>query len=195
MTNWLAIGVVVVGTLALAGPVFAEQDARAENRSGVLVKVGLDTPGTHDVEGGGLSGDTDVEGGGFIAGEIYATVHPRVELGVGGEVQFPRSQQDFTGDFGFIPIYGVARLFPVVGPVSLYATGRIGVNLFFGDDDYKGSGSLEGGGHLGAGAGLLVHQRVQVEALYSINTGVYEIGGTSFDITYSKVGISLGYLF
>lgn len=195
MTRRLSMVGLALGMLVLAGPVFAEQDARAEHRSGVLLKVGLDAPGTHEIEGGGLSGSTDVEGGAFIAGEIYATVHPRVELGVGGEVQFPRSQQDFAGDFGFLPIYGVARLFPVVGSVSLYVTGRLGFNLFFGDDDYKGSGSLEGGGHLGAGAGLLIQERVQVEALYSINTGVYEVGGTSFDITYSKLGISVGYLF
>jgi hypothetical protein len=185
----------VLGAIMSAAPVLAEQEGAVVHRNGVLVKVGLDTPGTHEVEDGGVSGETDVDGGAFLAAEIYATVHPRVELGVGGEFQFPRSRQDLAGEFGFIPIYGVARFFPVVGPVSLYASGRLGVNLFYGDDDYKGNASLEGGGHLGVGAGLLLHQRVQVEALYSVNTGVYENGGISLDVTYSKAGISVGYLF
>jgi hypothetical protein len=195
MRHWLSIGGLALGSLVVAGPVLGAQDDRAESRRGVLLKVGFDAPGTHKVDGGGFDGSTDVESGGFIAGEFYATISPRVELGAGGEVQFPRSQQDFAGDFGFIPIYGVARLFPIVGPVSPYVTGRLGLNLFYGDSDYKGSGDLEGGGHLGAGAGLLIQQRLQVEALFSLNTGVYKVGGTSFDITYSNLGISVGYLF
>jgi hypothetical protein len=195
MRNCWFIAGLVLGSLGVTAPVAAAEDGRAESRMGVLLKLGYDAPGTHRVEGGGLDGSTDVESGGFIAGELYATISPRVELGAGGEIQFPRSQQDFTGDFGFIPIYLVARLFPVVGPVSPYVTGRIGAALFFGDDDYTGSGTLEPGGHLGVGAGLLIQQRLQVEALFSVNTGVYELGGTSFDIIYSKLGISVGYLF
>jgi hypothetical protein len=75
-----------------------------------------------------------------------------------------------------------------------YVMGRLGMSLFFGDDDYKGSGELEGGGHLGLGAGLVIH-RVQFEAVCSVNTGPYTLAGTEFDVTYSKWGISVGYVF
>jgi hypothetical protein len=175
-------------------PVRAQETPPPANRSGVIVKAGLDAPGTHEVEGGGGSGSTDVDGGAFLSGELYATVHPMLELGAGFELQFPRSQQDFIGDFGFIPIYGLARFYPIVGPVAPYVIGRLGMSVFYGDDDYKGSGELEAGGHFGLGAGLVVH-RVQFEALYSVNTGLYTIAGTEFDVTYSKWGISVGYVF
>ncbi|MEW6683983.1 MAG: hypothetical protein AB1451_13880 [Nitrospirota bacterium] len=95
-----------------------------------------------------------------------ATISPgsRRELGeFRNPLELGRCQQVAAGNYNrlpggvariALPIYGVARLFPLVGSVSLYATGLLGFNLFFGDA-YKGSGSLEGGGHLGAGAGLL----------------------------------------
>lgn len=194
MKTWLSVLGCVVVTVVSAVPVLAQEALPPENRSGVIVKVGLDASGTHEIEGGGLSGSTDVDSGMFLSGEIYATVNPNVELGAGFEAQSRRSQENISGDFQFIPIYGVARLYPMVGPVSPYVTGRIGLNLFFGDSNYKGSGDLEGGGHLGFGAGLVV-QRVQFEALYSINTGTYTLGGTDFDVTYSKLGVSVGYVF
>jgi hypothetical protein len=195
MKNYVFCAGLVLAGVVVASPVLADDGDRAERRMGFLLKLGLDAPGTHKIEGGGLDDSFDVDGGGFIAGELYATINPRVELGAGAELQFPRAMEDFTGDFGFIPIYLVARLFPLVGSVSPYVTGRIGANLFYGDDDYKGSATLEPGGHLGLGAGLLIQQRLQVEALYSVNTGIYELAGTSLDITYSKLGISIGYLF
>jgi hypothetical protein len=193
--NYLSIGGLILGTLIVTAPVFAEEGGRAESRRGFLLKAGYDAPGTHKVEGGGLDGSTDVDSSGFIAGELYATINPRVELGAGAEIQFPRARKDFTGDFGFIPVYIVARLFPVVGPVSPYVTGRIGSSLFFGDDDYTSGGTLEFGGHIGVGAGLLIQQRLQVEALLSASTGANDLGGISVDIIYSKLGISVGYLF
>lgn len=77
--------------LVLAVPVHAQEEAPTANRSGVIVKVGLDAPGTHEIEGAGLSGSTDVDAGAFLSGELYATVHPMLELGAGFELQFPRS--------------------------------------------------------------------------------------------------------
>lgn len=195
MKHCLSITGFVLVSLAAPVPGLTAEGGRAESRQGVLIKAGFDAPGTHEVQGGGLDGSADVESGGFVSGELYATINRHIELGAGAEIQFPRSQQDFTGDFGFIPIYVLARLFPVVGPVSPYVTGRIGASLFFGDDDYTGGGTLGPGGHIGLGAGLLIQQRLQFEALFSLNTGTYELSGTSFDIFYSKLGISVGYLF
>jgi hypothetical protein len=181
-------------TLVLAAPVHAQEEAAPPaNRSGVLVKVGLDAPGTHRVENGS-SVSTDVDGGAFLSGEIYASINPRVELGAGIELPTARSLENLNGEFMFIPIYGVARLYPVVGSVAVYATGRIGVNLFLGDDDYKGSGELESGGHLGVGAGIEFN-RIQIEALLAVNTGRREVGSTWVDVAYSKLGVSLGYRF
>jgi hypothetical protein len=79
-------------TLVLSTPVLAQEGAPPANRSGVIVKVGLDAPGTHEIDGAGLSGSTDVDEGAFLSGELYATVHPMLELGAGLELQFPRSQ-------------------------------------------------------------------------------------------------------
>jgi hypothetical protein len=117
-----------------------------------------------------------------------------VELGAGFELPTPRSLENFTGDFMFIPIYGVARLYPLAGSVAPYVTGRIGLNLYLGDDDYKAGGELESGAHLGIGAGIDINQ-IQIEVLFSASTGRAEVGPTWVDVTYSKVGASLGYRF
>ncbi len=183
----------IVVTLVSAAPVLAQEEAPPANRSGILVKVGLDAPGTHKVENGG-SVSTDVDGGAFLSGEIYAGINPHVELGAGFELPTARSLENISGDFMFIPLYGVARLYPMVGSVAPYVTGRIGLNLYLGDDDYKGSGELESGGHLGLGAGIDMN-RVQIEALLSVNTGRAEVGPTWVDVTYSKLGVSVGYRF
>ncbi|MFZ5875041.1 MAG: outer membrane beta-barrel protein [Nitrospirota bacterium] len=180
-------------TLMLAAPVLAQEEAPPENRSGVHVKVGVDAPGTHRVENGS-SISTDVDGGGFLSGELYATINPHVELGAGVELPNARSPENSSGEFIFIPIYGVARLYPLVGPVAPYVVGRIGMSLFLGDDDYKGNGDLESGAHLGIGAGIDIH-RIQIEAMLSVSTGRAEVGPTWVDVSYSKLGVSMGYRF
>jgi hypothetical protein len=179
--------------LVLAAPVLAQEEAPPANRAGVLVKVGYDAPGTHKVENGG-SVSTDVDSGGFLSGELYATINPHVELGAGLELPNARSLENFNGEFMFIPIYVLARLYPITGPVAPYVAGRIGMNLFLADDDYKNNGDVESGAHLGIGAGIDIN-KIQIELLISANTGRLEVGSTCVDVTYSKVGVSVGYRF
>jgi hypothetical protein len=159
------------------------------------VKIGLDMSGEHEVSGLGLSGSEDVEMGFSLSVEYVAAINENLGLGAGITYQMPRSQEDFEGDFNFMPIYGLVKLRATSNDISPYLIGQLGYNLFYGDSDYKGSGSLSGGIYYGIGAGIIFQKGFQVELLYSVNNGSYELLGYDFDIEYSKIGLFLGYNF
>lgn len=180
-------------TLSLIVLFVAKNYAFAEGSG--TVKIGVDMSGKHEVSSEGLSATENVEMGFSLSGEYVSAINETLELGVGITYQIPRSQEDFKGDFNFIPIYGLVKIRPTTNDMSPYLIGQLGYNLFDGDSDYKGLGSLSGGIYYGIGAGLIFQKGVQVELLYSVNNGSYEVLGYNFDIKYSKIGLSLGYNF
>jgi hypothetical protein len=118
-------------------------------------------------------------------------------IGAGITYQFPRCQERFKGDFYFIPVYGLIKIRSASEKVAPYGIGQIGYNIIFeGDTDYKGTGiyaaDLEGGLYYGVGGGIILGEKFQIEALYSVNNGTATILGTEFDIEYSKVTLSVG---
>jgi hypothetical protein len=156
-----------------------------------MIKGGVDLGGTLDIEGY----DYDVNTGFTAAVEFTKSVAKIVDLGAGGEFQFPRSPEDSSGEFYFIPLYAVGRVkIPI--PLHPYATGKIGYNFFLGNEDYKGTdGKLTGGLHYGFGAGIVVFKFLVVEGSYSIYSGVHEWGGSDFDTTYKAFGLKAGVKF
>jgi hypothetical protein len=167
--------------------------------AGGAIKIGVDLEGDHDVSGLGESGSADVDMGFSLSAEFFGSIGDNVDIGGGLTWQLPRSQKDFEGDFYFIPLYGMVRVQSSSAKVAPYAVGQLGYNFFFGDDDYKGTGinaaDLEGGLYYGIGGGIIINDKFQIEALYSVNNGSADILGYDFDIEYSTISIIFGFIF
>lgn len=167
--------------------------------AGGAIKLGVDLPGDHEVSGLGLSGTEDVETGFSLSAELFGTVADIVDIGGGITWQLPREQEDFDGDFYFVPFYGMIRVRHTFDQVAPYLIGQLGYNLFYGDSDYEGSGifeaDLEGGLYYGIGGGIIFREHFLIELLYSVNNGEAEIMGIDFDIEYSKISLLVGYNF
>jgi hypothetical protein len=190
--------VITLAILSVLVVFFTVNNTFAEGIGGT-VKLGIDLAGDHEVSGYGLSGSTDVETGFSLTGELFGKVSDIFDIGGGLTLQIPRSQEDFQGDFYFIPLYGMIRARIETETVTPYFIGQLGYNFFGGDSDYKGSGiyeaDLEGGLYYGIGAGIIIGKHFLIEALYSVNNGTGKILGYEFDIEYSKVTLNIGYNF
>jgi hypothetical protein len=167
--------------------------------AGGAISFGIDFPGDHEVSGSGLSVSEDVDTGISLSAELFGTIGDNLDIGGGATWQFPRSLNDFQGDFYFISYYGMARYRYKSEKVTPYITGQLGYNWFRGDSDYKGpfGGNLDGGLYYGLGGGVIINKHFQIGLLYSVNNGTAEILGTGrdFDIEYSKLTLLLGYNF
>lgn len=167
--------------------------------AGGAIKLGYDLPGDHEISVSDRSITEDVEGEISITGEFFGAINDYIDLGGGLTWQFPRSMDDYDGDFYFIPLYGLIRIRSDSKETAPYFTGQIGYNLFYGDSDYKGSGELEadleGGFYYGIGAGIIFKEHFLIEVLYSVNNGTVDFIGIDFDIEYSKFSILIGYNF
>jgi hypothetical protein len=190
--------IITMAILSVLVVFFAVNHTFAEGIGGT-VKLGIDLAGDHEVSGYGLSGSDDVETGFSLTGELFGKVSNIFDIGGGVTIQIPRSQEDFAGDFYFIPLYGMIRARIETETVTPYFIGQLGYNFFDGDSDYKGYGileaDLEGGLYYGLGAGIIIGKHFLIEALYSVNNGTGTILGYEFDIEYSKVTLNFGYNF
>ena len=182
----------------LAAGLFPINHAIAQEVGGAL-KIGYDFEGEHEVSGYGLSGTEDVEAGVSLSGELHFHLNNYTDLGFGITYQIPRSQDDYQGDFNFVPVYGLLRAKLTDSDVAPYFIGHLGYNFFDGDSDYKGTGiyeaDLEGGLYWGLGGGVLINKHLLIEMMYSVNNGTVEELGYEFDIEYSKWTLSVGYNF
>ena len=190
--------IITMAILSVLVVFFTMNNTFAEGIGGTF-KLGLDLGGDHEVSALGLSGSTDVEKGFSISGELFGKVSDIFDIGGGITFQIPRSQEDFEGDFYFIPLYAMIRARIETENATPYFIGQVGYNFFNGDSDYKGSGmfeaDLEGGLYYGLGVGIIIGEHFLIEALYSVNNGTGTISGYEFDIEYSKVTLNLGYNF
>jgi hypothetical protein len=160
--------------------------------AGGALKLGLDFSGDHEFSYSGDSENFDVETGLSFAGEFYAALNRNVDLGAGIILQMPRSLEDYTGTFNFIPLYGVMRLKLDNQGATPYFIGQLGYSLFFGDSDYKGSADLEGGLYYGIGGGVIINQNILIELLYAVSRGTYGLDGVDFDVDYYYITLNLG---
>jgi len=165
-----------------------------------------DIDGRHkaDVEGTLLgdyissSGEEEVENSLSPSLQFGAAVTKNVEIGVGAKYQFPRKQKDFEGYFHFIPVYFFIRATATSSEYAKpYVIEQLGYNHFIGDDDYKGVAVLSGKHYYGLGLGLIFLDRINLGALYSVNSGTYNLdylnNNLKADIQYSKISFLLGF--
>ncbi|MFQ5456794.1 MAG: hypothetical protein ACE5EA_11460 [Nitrospirota bacterium] len=118
---------------------FAVNSASGEGN----LKVGVDMAGVHKTSMAGINILDDVDIGLSITTEFLSPINDNTDMGVGIELQLPRSLKDFDGSFFFVPLYGVIRIQPALNDISPYLTGRMGYNFFMGDNDYKAGASLK----------------------------------------------------
>jgi len=180
-----------------------------------VFKIGVDFNGNHEVTNGTLniqgSGTTSINGtqevnSGMSFSLEYVSYDSK-NLGFGGgfTTQSARGLADTTGSFDFLPLYALIKYRTTPTPRNRYEylTAQLGYNFFGGDQDYAGTnGTLDGGLYYGVGAGIAVN-KLQFELLYTVDRGNARDTGyinnnyftESGDITYSKLGFSVGFLF
>lgn len=186
-----------------------------------IFKIGIDFNGRHDVSNSKLSvqGSPDsafnnsqnVNSGISWGAEYVSYLSKRVGLGGGLVLQSTRGLSGNSGNFDFAPLYALVkvRTNPSEKNTYEYLIGQVGYNLFEGDANYAGdNASFNGGLYWGVGAGIVVN-RIQIELLYTENRGSAQDSGYQYDptttnlnyysesgdVTYSKVGLSIGFLF
>jgi|SRR5690554_1616744 len=160
----------------------------------VVVKGGLDMFGTVSLGMSGLSLENDTKMGISIGGEYLTEMSDGLYLGGGIEYQFNRKNEGADKGFSFIPIYGMAQYY---FSDNTYLLGRIGYNFFSieDEDDYEGV-KTNGGMYFSFGAGFWVQENMILEAVYAIhNAEVEEEGYSEVDWDYSKLGVSVGFVF
>lgn len=186
-----------------------------------IFNLGVDFDGKHETTNGRLSvagsadssinGTQNVNSGLTFGGEYVSYVSNNVGLGGGMTIQSDRGLQDVTGNFSFVPLYGLVKVRTEPGRMNFYKylVGQLGYNFFDGDIAYRGrNGTLDGGLYFGIGAGVVIN-RTQIELLYTEDRGrakdsgylydstanQYNYFSESGDVRYSKLGLSIGFIF
>ena len=197
------------------------QEAQMNNDEWIF-KVGVDFEGKHETSGSNyflagsgntsIDGTQDVSSGMSFSTEYVSYVSNNLGLGGGLTLQTNRALPGDGGNFSFLPIYGLIKLRTTPGRNGLYEylIGQLGYNFFSGDQDYTGKGgTLDGGLYFGLGAGVSINRMIQIELLYTEDRGgasdsgyIYDTVSNQYDyfsesgnIKYSKLGISVGFLF
>jgi hypothetical protein len=186
-----------------------------------IFKLGVDFNGRHEVSNSRLSvlgsqdsafNNTQNVNSGISWGSEYISYISK-NFGVGGglTIQSPRGLSGNTGNFDFAPLYALVkfRTTPDARNKYEYLSGQVGYNLFEGDRNYAGdNASFNGGLYFGLGAGIVIN-RIQIELLYTEDrgsvqdsgyqynstTGNFDYYSESGDIMYSKLGLSIGFIF
>jgi hypothetical protein len=165
-----------------------------ESRKKGFIYISYDTKGNHEASALGNSGELDVEEAFSIGFEMLMNDQENFMLGMGGEYQFPRAQKNVKGDFGFASFFASVQIPLGMANASTIPmiAGRVGYSLFYGNNDYRGPMNLSGGLYYGIGGGVLVNNIVQIELLYTGNSGTGSYQSFEIDVNYSKLSILLG---
>lgn len=165
--------------------------ARAGGSASGLLRLGFDTAGNHEVSIPGRSGTLDVDDSLAIGGELFSSARS-AEFGGGIEYQLSRAQEDVSGNFNFIPMYALLRVFPLdTGRAGPCLTARAGYNAFDGDSSYSLGLPLHGGLYYAGGLGYVIDS-YQLDIIYSVNNGYVELTpSVDADIRYTKLSLSM----
>ena len=163
---------------------------------GFIIKFGRDIEGDHKLYAGGHSEVLPVDIGTMMALEAYwRTAEKPTMIGGGLEIELPRPITNYIGDFQFVSFYGAIKI-KVCELLSqndyFTVSGKIGYGFLFGDTSYKGTLSLGGGLHMGAGVGALIQNLIVVEAFYVANKGSMAQHGNKLNIQYSRISLTTG---
>jgi hypothetical protein len=177
----------------LVGCIMLIMQANANAAS--LVYGSLDLNGDHEISVQGYSMSLDVDTALTIGTEHYFDGATKAELGMGCALQLPRKTKDYTGDFYFLPLYFIANI--PLKKTKAYIASRLGYNLFFGDNNYKGSADLSGGFYYALGIGYKPKDNLRLQLMYSANKGSYDGWYYGYqldgDVTYSKINVIVGF--
>jgi hypothetical protein len=162
--------------------------------------VPIDFAGTMTASKDG-SGDLDVNMGFGAGAEVMVGISQGLQVGGGAQFLLSRAFSKYTDEkFAFIPFYGLVSYSFDLGIVSPYAIGRIGYDLFTGNDAFKGSGDLTGGLYfaIGGGAAIKIPNSTLgafVEADYSMNNGTYSYSIIDIGFAYKRLELCAGVSF
>lgn len=179
----LTVLLLVMALLVFSG------SALAQNQGYFEAKFGLDVMGEIDRDPGTSE---DVETGYTLTGEYKIPMDAMWTYGAGVSYQLGREVDVTNGDdFNFTSVYALGQYNLEDSPT--YLLGQLGFATLDGDkyDDYSG------GLYYGLGAGFNFGQSNQyvAEFIYSVNSGEYDNGGTTVDVDYSKISMSVGMKF
>ncbi|PUU88678.1 MAG: hypothetical protein CI947_1870 [Halanaerobium sp.] len=161
----------------------------AQAQSNWSVKLGIDFASELDVEG---EDPYDSDMGYSVTGEYIMPYRNGFDLGAGITLQLDRDFEDYDGNFGFTPIYGLAEYTMDNGP--LYFIGHLGFASFSVDHEMFEDSS--GGLYYALGAGMYITDQYTADILYTNNSGEIEYtDGETSDADYSKFTVSVGMRF
>ncbi|MBN1621073.1 MAG: outer membrane beta-barrel protein [Endomicrobiales bacterium] len=142
--------------------------------------------------------------------ELFVDVSKGVQIGGGFEHQLMRKitaltlegqSIDLSGQdlaFRFAPFFGSLKVYlDTEGQVLPFLKFNLGYNLGFeASDDLDGSQTTIGGGYYAIGGGFKINKNFNAEVMYSKSSGsTVAVFAPDIDLSYSKIGISIGYLF
>lgn len=133
--------------------------------------------------------------------EILWEVDSGLFLGAGVEYQTRRSfdNKDIgVGNFGFIPVYGVAKLsLPTLQEIHPEAIVHFGYSFLYADSKFKRGMELSSGVCWAAGASVLIKEHNNIQLFYKNESGFGAIdkaaSNSKVDLTYSHISLSIGH--
>ena len=170
---------------------FQKRDEEKSNNEYLI--IGYDLGGKHKITAIGLTGETGVDSSLSFGVE---SIDREGIFGFGVKYYTNRKQANTDGNFGFLSSYLMTRFWFNQNEKS-YFIFRLGINTFFGDSDYKGSGNyattLSGGGYASLGVGLKVSDGVMLEIVSEANSGSAYMAYYNLDIAimYSSLSCSI----
>jgi len=169
------------------------------------IRGGLDILGVMDFDG---DFEDDVDFGFCGIFEFYTPIEKSISIGGGLEYQTFRKVKDLDGKFNFMAFFAGIRLYqPDIS--SVYSVLKLGINWLKVDDDWDGGfvTKITSGNYYAIGAGLILEDGLEIEILWSNNSGKvegniedaiylgwgnYEDLPFSYNVDYSKLTISIG---
>ena len=159
----------------------------------MMLKAGMDLAGTNTLKALGVSLENDTNIGISISGEYLTEMGDNLKIGGGIEYQMKRKNEGAQKGFNYIPIYGVAQYYV---SDNTYILGKIGYNVYSIEDANKYENvKVTGGLYCGFGGGFFLSDNMVLEASYSFHNGKIDEGGLECESEYSKLGISVGFVF
>jgi len=168
------------------------------------LRLTLDTPGTFTMKGTN-SIDYDVDFSATFSGDFMKRVAGQyLKLGGGFEIPSPRKfsykSHSSNDPIWYLPLYFSVQTNPVPN-AGLFFKLNIGYNLFFlntnWDASYRSNFSYNGGLYYAFAAGYEFPFGLIADVTYAVYNGTLKYTHyytpVSFDETYKKVGVSIGY--
>ncbi|MCL2390415.1 MAG: hypothetical protein FWD54_00315 [Endomicrobia bacterium] len=158
-----------------------------------VLAVGFDLKGSHIVSGTSKDSDYGIS---FLL-ERYGYFCNFAAAGVGIGYEHQRGLDKISGRVGFIPLYAALKArIADLDSFNFYAVVHLGYNFMVANSSYLGQADSKGGLYYAGGAGA-VYERFVFQILYSVNNGglTYSNSSPNIDVTFSKVGFYIGYMF